>query len=83
MLALLSYKVDLPFYTELPTVQRPSVIVLDDKESDVRFPATFGDVGLSLEDHCMLEYGDEAPGLDFVHISSVKKRKPSSSVTKI
>lgn len=78
--SLLPREVVEPLHVERPEMECRRVIKLADEENDVRPPATSADPCLSLEEYGALVYKGEAPPLGCVHISLVKKGKPSSSV---
>lgn len=57
----------------------PRFIGLDEKDKAVRIPEGSLDIGLSPKDHRQLLYSADAQRLGSARISSVRKRKPSSS----
>lgn len=73
------HKVVRPLHVEQSTLQRLGLVQLDDKGSALRPAATFSNAGHSLEDHPPLVYGADAPRLDSLHSSSMKREKAITS----
>lgn len=83
VVASLCHKVSVPLQIERSAVKGPRMIELNDEGSAARSLATVAEVVLSPEGHRPHVYRAEVSQLGLVLSSSVKKRKPSSSMITI